>query len=344
MTSPTPSANSDNASERPDSPQVNQVAAFDDHRPASEQRERTKSSERQIEPDQGHSALVRLGCTYCDRDDFDGVTELPKDWLDVQEIQSWEDSVRPVAADDTQRSVHDWQTHLGICPECNAKEERAVIDDSAVSDSDSPNEKGSDEDETVSAHPIIRQIIDRDCHVGTSNREVVRHVISKLRHGYRTFREMPLADRQQLIDQCIQHHASNLKMYLDVMTGSSSPRTKKASTSPPPASLTGPDVVRLMRKHRMTIAGLALRIGFTQKRVRQIRSAGLQDPHVIRDWLEAITGEDPGPLPERYRVNGIREETECCFCGYPLFNGDEAWEYVSEVFCSISCCRKSKGW
>ena len=196
----------------------------------------------------------------------------------------------------------------------------------------------------IDAHPIIRQIIDRDCHVGTSNREVVRHVISKLRHGYRTFREMPLNDRQQLIDQCIQHHASNLKMYLDVMTGSSSPRTTKASTSPPPASLTGPDVVRLMRKHRMTIAGLALRLGFTQKRVRLIRSAGIQDPHVIRDWMEAITGEDPGPLPERYRVNGIREETECCFCGYPLFNGDEAWEYVSEVFCSISCCRKSKGW
>jgi hypothetical protein len=194
------------------------------------------------------------------------------------------------------------------------------------------------------AHPIIRQIIDRDCHVGTSNGEVVRHVISKLRHGYRTFREMPLADRQQLIDQCIQHHASNLKMYLEVMTGSSSPRTTKASQSLPPATLTGLDVVRLMRKHRMTIAGLALRLGFTQKPVRQIRSAGIQDPHVIRDWMEAITGEDPGPLPERYRVNGIREETECCFCGYPLFNGDEAWEYVSEVFCSISCCRKSKGW
>lgn len=141
MTSPTPSANSDNASERPDSPQVNQVAAFGDHRPASEQPERTTGSERQIEPAKGLPAFIRLGCAYCDRDDFDGVSELPKDWLDVQAIQSWEDSVRPVAADDMQRSVHDWQTHLGICPECNAKEEQAAVDDSADSDSDSPSKK-----------------------------------------------------------------------------------------------------------------------------------------------------------------------------------------------------------
>ena len=143
-----------------------------------------------------------------------------------------------------------------------------------------------DGDETAPVHPIIRQIIDRDCHVGTSNRDVVGHVISKLRDGYRTFRELPLADRQQLIEQCIQHHASNLHEYLEVMTGSFRPKTKRTDTQIPPSTLTGPELVSLMRKHKVTIAGLAFRLGSTQKRVRQVRETGLQDPHMIRDWIE----------------------------------------------------------
>lgn len=133
-------------------------------------------------------------------------------------------------------------------------------------------------------------------------------------------------------------------MYVEVMTGFSSPQIRKPTGSFPPSTLSGPQLVRLMRQHNVTIAGLAFRLGSTQKRVREIRETGLEDPKVIRDWIEAITGQDPGPHPERYQVNGPREETECCFCGYPLFNADEAWEYMSEVFCSISCCRKSKGW
>ena len=48
-------------------------------------------------------------------------------------------------------------------------------------------------------HPIVRQIIDRDCHVSASNRAVMRHVISKLREGYRTFRQLPKAERRQLL-------------------------------------------------------------------------------------------------------------------------------------------------
>ena len=87
-----------------------------------------------------------------------------------------------------------------------------------------------------------------------------------------------------------------------------------------------------------------IRLGSTQKRVRQVRETGLQDHHVIRDWMESITSQDPGSLPERYRINGIGEAAECCFCGCSMSHDDDAWEYVGQVFCSISCCRKSHGW
>ena len=63
---------------------------------------------------------IRLGCCYCDRSDFDGVDALPEDWDDIDEVRSLEESMRPVAIDDDTRSVLDWQTHLGVCPECNA--------------------------------------------------------------------------------------------------------------------------------------------------------------------------------------------------------------------------------
>ena len=64
------------------------------------------------------SGLIRLGCVHCDRDDFDGVDQLPDDWDDIGEVRSFEESMREVDADDMTRSVFDWQTHLGICPEC----------------------------------------------------------------------------------------------------------------------------------------------------------------------------------------------------------------------------------
>ena len=46
-------------------------------------------------------------------------------------------------------------------------------------------------------HPIVKQIIDRDCHVGISNRAVMRHVISRLKCGWATFRQMPKADHKK---------------------------------------------------------------------------------------------------------------------------------------------------
>jgi len=61
---------------------------------------------------------IRLGCLYCDRTDFDGVDQLPTDWEDIDEVQSCEEAIREVPPDDKRRSVLDWETHLGVCPDC----------------------------------------------------------------------------------------------------------------------------------------------------------------------------------------------------------------------------------
>lgn len=78
----------------------------------------------------------------------------------------------------------------------------------------------------MSIHPIVRQIIDRDCHVSLTNREVMRHVISKLKAGYRTYRAMPKRDRHELLRQCIACHQANWRLYVDVMRGRPAPRRR----------------------------------------------------------------------------------------------------------------------
>ncbi|HMP71428.1 MAG TPA: hypothetical protein PKA76_18920, partial [Pirellulaceae bacterium] len=185
-------------------------------------------------------------------------------------------------------------------------------------------------------HPIIRQIIDRDCHVAESNLTVIRHVVSKLKHGYVTFKAMPKGDRREFILQCIRHHRQNLKIYVEVMSGFSK-TVGAVKVDEVVTTLSGKQVVQLMRKHKKTIESLAFRLGTSQKRVREAREAGLSDPLAVRDWMEAITGDDPGPLPERYRINHITEESNCNNCGYPMGVGDEAYGYVGDIFCSISC-------
>ncbi len=76
--------------------------------------------------------------------------------------------------------------------------------------------------EPLSIHPIVRQIIDRDCHVSLSNRSVIRHVISKLRDGRQTYFAMPREDRRSLLRQCIARHRQNWEEYAAVMGGWSS--------------------------------------------------------------------------------------------------------------------------
>ena len=115
----------------------------------------------------------------------------------------------------------------------------------------------------------------------------------------------------------------------------------KKVTTLPPSTLSGDELMRLMRKHRMTISNLAFLVGTTQKRVRQLRQTGLTDAAVIRDWLEAITGHDPCPVPKRCKIENAYEGAECHFCRYPLFHDDVVWRYADRVYCTIDCCRKS---
>ena len=107
--------------------------------------------------------------------------------------------------------------------------------------------------------------------------------------------------------------------------------------------LSGEELTRLMRRHHKTIAGLAFRMGITQKRIRQVRDKGLADANVVRDWMEAIIGEDPGPLPERFRIRHRAGESSCAYCGCRLGYGDFGFAYMGEAFCSVNCCRQSRG-
>lgn len=75
----------------------------------------------------------------------------------------------------------------------------------------------------VDVHPIVKQIIDRDCHVGESYRTVIRHVVSKLRGGWNSFRAMSRSDRRFLMRQCIQQHRANRELYRAVMYPSYEP-------------------------------------------------------------------------------------------------------------------------
>ena len=60
--------------------------------------------------------------------------------------------------------------------------------------------------------------------------------------------------------------------------------------------LEGKAIASLMRKTRTTIKELSQRMGIPMKRIRQVRSEGLEDRQAIRDWLQGISGEDPGAV------------------------------------------------
>jgi hypothetical protein len=59
--------------------------------------------------------------------------------------------------------------------------------------------------------------------------------------------------------------------------------------------MTGTELASLMRRHKVTIRELARRIQVTQTDVRYRRETGLNHPELARDWIQAITGNDPGP-------------------------------------------------
>jgi len=63
-----------------------------------------------------------------------------------------------------------------------------------------------------------------------------------------------------------------------------------------PTAISGDEVCRLMRKHGVTIRGLKDSTGFTMKRIREVRTDGLACRLAARDWVQAITGADPGEM------------------------------------------------
>ncbi len=59
--------------------------------------------------------------------------------------------------------------------------------------------------------------------------------------------------------------------------------------------MTGKELVKLMRVNRVTIRELSRRTQITQKRIRLRRITGVSCKLANRDWIQAITGTDPGP-------------------------------------------------
>jgi len=66
-------------------------------------------------------------------------------------------------------------------------------------------------------NPIIRQIIDRDCHVADSYVSVVKHVVSRLKDGRNTFFSLDKQSRREFIDDCFKCHTDNRELYSMVM-------------------------------------------------------------------------------------------------------------------------------
>lgn len=73
----------------------------------------------------------RLGCSAgCFRGDCDGVRAIPKGWRHVGKVQSLRASLSTYGDEGdppTPRgySVFDWETHMGVCPECHAAEQES---------------------------------------------------------------------------------------------------------------------------------------------------------------------------------------------------------------------------
>lgn len=146
-------------------------------------------------------------------------------------------------------------------------------------------------------HPIIRQIIDRDCHVGESNRRVVRHVIAKLKDGYETFRQMPRTERHKFLEQCLAHHAANRRLYSEVMDGFPATRKPKRELTKQLQHISGKEIVSLMREHGKSPEFMAFRLGITLRRVRQARMVGLTGAGVIGQWLRALASDESADTP-----------------------------------------------
>jgi hypothetical protein len=66
--------------------------------------------------------------------------------------------------------------------------------------------------------------------------------------------------------------------------------------------MTGKELVRLMRFHHVTIRELKRRSGFTLKRIRVRREIGLETLNQVRDWVQSISGRDPGNVGRWFAI------------------------------------------
>ena len=59
-------------------------------------------------------------------------------------------------------------------------------------------------------------------------------------------------------------------------------------------ALTADELKRLMRVHKVSIVELSQRMSITMKHIRLRRETGVQSSACARDWVQHITGIDPG--------------------------------------------------
>ena len=62
----------------------------------------------------------RLACLFCDRNEYDAVDQIPATWFAVDEVQSYEDSIKEIVPPGDEALA--WWTHLGVCPDCQEAE------------------------------------------------------------------------------------------------------------------------------------------------------------------------------------------------------------------------------
>lgn len=65
---------------------------------------------------------------------------------------------------------------------------------------------------------IVRQIVGR-CHVGQSNRAVIKYFVSRLKHGHATWRALSRVERKTWLRHIIRAHNENRGLYSYVMGG-----------------------------------------------------------------------------------------------------------------------------
>jgi hypothetical protein len=110
--------------------------------------------------------------------------------------------------------------------------------------------------------------------------------------------------------------------------------------------MTGKEITSLMRKHKVTIAVLAKGMGITMKRVREVRAQGLADANATRDWVQAITGKDPGEsaAARTARVLGdISELSSGTLAGLTGLSGYASLDDVRTAFCSWAAVESDYG-